>query len=125
VTIEQSTCAAPTFVPYAGASVLSGSASGNDLILSFNPALENGRTYRFTLGPTITTIGGQMIEIRALVGDLDHSGRVNASDRSAVVAVWTGAGFSCETDLDGNGATNGSDRSVVVAGWTGTQNCAP
>jgi hypothetical protein len=125
VSIEQATCAAQAYVPYAGASAGSGSIEGNTLVLNFTPGLENARTYRLTIGPEVTRIPGQTLEVRGLVGDANHDGLVNASDRSVVVGVWTGAGFSCASDLNSSGATNASDRSIVVGAWTGGQNCAP
>jgi hypothetical protein len=126
VTLEEATCAAPAFVPYTGASAISGSAAASEWVLSFSPALENGRTYRINVGPSLTTVAGQSIEVRGLAGDADGDGAVNAIDRSVVVAAWTGPGaFSCATDLDSSGQTNAVDRSIVVAAWTGPENCAP
>ena len=77
------------------------------------------------LGPGVTSIAGQFIEVRGLVGDVNSDGPVNATDRSVVVGAWTGGGFSCSTDVNGDAATNATDRSIVVGAWTGTQNCAP
>ena len=57
--------------------------------------------------------------------NLDDNGRVNAPDRSLVVAAWTSSNYSIESDIDLSGTTNGSDRSSVVLGWTGTENSAP
>jgi hypothetical protein len=126
-TLEQATCAAPAFVPYSGASVVVGSVVGTELVLTATPGLENPRTYRVHLGPTITSIAGQSVDVRGLIGDTNADGAVNSTDRSVVVAAWTGGGFSCVTDLNGDGATNSTDRSIVVAGWTGgaSTNCAP
>jgi hypothetical protein len=89
--------------------------------------LENVRTYRLTIGSDVTSIPGQTVEVRGLVGDVNDSGTVNATDRSVVVGAWTGPGFSCQTDLNGSTTTNATDRSVVVGAWTGglSQNCAP
>ena len=70
----------------------------------------------------------QSIEFRALIGDINSDGHVNATDRSVVVAAWTSAEhFSCPTDLNNDGATNATDRSIVVSAWTGgsATNCAP
>jgi hypothetical protein len=125
VTLEQATCAAPAFVPYNGASTLSASLAGNELVLTFTPDLENARTYRIALGPEVTSIPNQTVEVRGLVGDVNSDSIVNAVDRSAVVGVWTGAGFSCTSDLNSDTDTNAVDRSIVVAGWTSGQNCAP
>lgn len=125
VTLEQVTCAAPAFVPYSGASAISASVAGNELVLTFTPDLENARTYRITMGTEVTRIPGQTVEVRGLVGDLNSDGFVNALDRSAVVGVWTGGGFSCASDLNSDTDTNAVDRSIVVAGWTSGQNCAP
>jgi hypothetical protein len=126
-TIDQATCAAPAFVPYAGASVASGSIAGNDLVITFTPGLENARTYRINLGSPLTNIGGQSVQVRGLIGDTNTDGAVNATDRSVVVSAWTGGGFSCATDLNNDAATNATDRSIVVSAWTGgaSSNCAP
>ena len=125
VTLEEATCAAPAYAPYTGASSSSAAVAGNELVLTFTPGLENARTYRLTLGAGVTSIAGQSVEVSGLIGDVNSDGRVNATDRSAVVAAWTGGGFSCSTDLDSSGATNATDRSIVVSAWTGQQNCAP
>ena len=125
VTIEQATCAAPTYAPYSGSAVLTPSLAGNNLVLVFTPGLENARTYRITVNSSVTSIPGQFVEVSGLVGDVNGDGLVNATDRSVVVSAWTGGGFSCPTDLTNDGATNATDRSVVVSAWTGSQNCAP
>jgi hypothetical protein len=126
VTIEERVCPPPgSYVPYAGGSSVSGSLAGNELVLSFSPPLENGRTYRLNIGPEVTSVGGQSVEVRGLVGDVDDNGAANASDRGVVVGAWTGGGFTCVTDLDSSGVTNAADRSLVVGAWTGAQNCAP
>jgi hypothetical protein len=125
VTLEQATCAAPTFVSYTGSSTVTSVVVGNELVVSFNPALENGRTYRIALDPSVTSLSGQTVEVRALIGDVNSDGAVNGLDRSAVVGVWTDTGFSCPTDVNSSAATNGMDRSAVVGAWTGPQNCAP
>lgn len=93
------------------------------LVCTFDPALPNACTYRFTVPSAGATAS---VELRGLTGDVDGSGRVNSTDRSAVVAQWTGPNrFSCGTDLDGNGVTHSPDRSTVVGFWTGAFNCAP
>jgi hypothetical protein len=127
VTIQQSTCAAPAFVAYAGAAVGNGSVVGNELVIVFTPGLENARTYRLTIGADVTSIGGQTVDVRNLIGDTNADGAVNATDRSVVVSAWTGGGFSCATDLNNDNATNATDRSIVVSAWTGgaATNCAP
>lgn len=125
VTVEQATCATPGYAPYSGASTLGASIAANTLVLTFTPGLETAKSYRITVGPGVTSLAGQFVEVRALIGDVNSDGRVNASDRSAVVGIWTGSNFSCETDLDGNGRTNAPDRSIVVASWTSGANCAP
>lgn len=122
-TIEEAVCPAPpSYAGYAGASTATCTPSGNDLCCTFAPGLENGRTYRLTVP---SGSGTAHIELRGLLGDANCDGSVNATDRSIVVAAWTGGGFTCATDLNGDVATNASDRSVVVGGWTGGQNCAP
>jgi hypothetical protein len=125
ITLEEATCAAPVFAPYSGTSTSSALIAANELVLTFTPALENGRTYRMNLGAAVTSIPGQFVEVRGLVGDVDGNGAVNASDRSTVVGVWTGSGFSCSTDVSNSGTTDAADRSIVVGAWTGAQNCAP
>jgi hypothetical protein len=113
-------------VAYTGASTTSAAVAANELVLTFTPALENARTYRMTIGAEVTSVPGQSVAVRGLVGDADGNGVVNATDRSVVVGAWTGAGgFSCPTDMDNNGNTNALDRSIVVGSWTGAQNCAP
>ena len=125
VMLEQATCASPAHAPYSGASTYSATVVGNELVVVFTPGLENARAYKLKLNASITSILGQFIEVRGLVGDVNSDGSVNATDRSGVVAAWTGPAFSCSTDLDSSGATNATDRSIVVSAWTGGQNCAP
>jgi hypothetical protein len=98
---------------------------GNNLVLSFTPGLENARTYKITVNAGVTSIPGQFVEVAGLVGDVNSDGQVNAGDRSTVVGVWTGSGFSCTTDVNSSGGTNAADRSAVVGAWSGAQNCAP
>ena len=130
VTIYQQTGCPPgsqaAYVPYSGTSTAVPFISGNDLLLRFSPALENARTYLLEMGPEVTSVAGQTLEIRGLLGDVDSSGRVNAADRSAVVSAWTSPeNFTCLTDLDSSGRTNSHDRSLVVSAWTGTEHCSP
>lgn len=126
-TLEQATCPAPAFVPYGGASTGLGRVLGNELVITFTPGLENARSYLLNLDATITSIGGQNVEVRGLIGDVNSDGSVNATDRSLVVGTWTGGGFSCPTDISNDGQTNATDRSTVVGAWTGgaSTNCAP
>lgn len=125
VTIDQATCASPSFVPYSGTSTSSAVVAGNELVLTFTPSLENARAYRVHIGPEVTSIAGQFVEVRSLVGDVNSDGFVNAADRSVVVGAWTGSGFTCASDGNSDGNNNATDRSIVVGAWTGTQNCAP
>lgn len=125
VTLEQATCASPEFVEYTGASAISATRAGNSVVLTFTPGLENGRTYRLSLGAELTSVPGQFLEVSVLLGDVNADGFVNGTDRSVVVGVWTGGGFNCPTDLNSDGGTNATDRSMVVGAWTGAQNCAP
>ena len=132
VLIEEQICATcpctgtqAGYGPYTGASTSSATVAGNELIVSFTPGLENARTYRLTLSEEVTSIANQAIEVRGLKGDVNSDARVNATDRSFVVGVWTGGGFSAPTDIDLSGATNATDRSFVVAAWTGNERCAP
>jgi hypothetical protein len=126
VTLEWAPCGATGFVPYAGTSTMLTSVSGHELEVAFKPGLENGRTYRITLGPPVTAVPGQSIEVRGLLGDVNADGWVDAADRSVLVGAWTGAGaFSCATDLNGDGRSDALDRSTIVSAWTGAENCAP
>jgi hypothetical protein len=126
VSIDERLCPLPgSYGPYTGASAPSASIEGNELVLTFTPALENGRTYRLTLGPDVTSIAGQFVEVRALQGDVNSDGQVNGTDRSVIVSEWTGGGFTCATDVSNGGVTNATDRSIVIGSWTGTENCAP
>ena len=114
------------YVPYSGAAVMSSAVEGNDLVLRFAPELEGARTYKLELNESVTSVAGQSLEVRVLLGDANSDGRTNASDRSQIVSVWTGAGFSPATDVNLDGRTNGGDRSVIVAVWTSAGgNCAP
>lgn len=125
--LEQATCTAPAFVPYVGGSQGSGRVVGNELVITFTPGLENARSYLLSLGAEITSIAGQTVEVRGLVGDVNSDGSVNATDRSMIVGAWTGGSFSCPSDVNNDGVTNATDRSVVVGAWTGgaATNCAP
>jgi hypothetical protein len=128
VAIHQQSCpggAQSDYQLYSGGSQIAAAVEGNELVLSFAPPLANARTYRITVGPAITGVPCQSLEVRGLVGDANSDGQVNATDRSFVVGVWTGSGFSPNTDIDTSGQTNATDRSVVVGAWTGGQNCAP
>lgn len=125
VSIEQATCAAPSYVPYSGAATVSAGIGGNTLLLTFTPGLENARTYKITVNSSVSSIPGQFVEVAGLVGDVNSDGQVNATDRSVVVGAWTGSGFSCPSDANNDGQTNATDRSLVVGAWTGPQNCAP
>jgi hypothetical protein len=122
---EDATCPSPPdYEPYAGASQVDCVRAGNVLTCTFTPGLENARTYRVSV-PVSSTLA-QFFEVRALVGDVNGDGFVNAVDRSVVVGTWTSPSpFSCATDVDSSGATNAVDRAMVVGAWTGTQNCAP
>lgn len=111
------------YATYTGSSTVSAAVESNELVLTFAPGLENARTYKITLGPEISAIAGQSIEVRALFADASSDGRVNATDRSVVVGVWTGSGFSAATDVNRDGATNSTDRSFVVGVWTGSSYC--
>jgi hypothetical protein len=125
VTIEQRTCAAPEYVQYSGAAVISAWVVGSELVLGFAPGLENARTYRITLDPSVTGVEGESFEFRVLFGDANGDGWVNATDRSFVVGQWQAGGFSCGTDVNNDGFTTATDRSVVIGAWTGIENCAP
>jgi len=123
--IEQRTCAAPEYTPYTGAAAASARVVDHELVLSFAPGLENGRTYRINLDPAVSSVEGQFVELRVLYGDVNGDGRVNGLDRSAVVEAWQGPGFSCATDVNNDGFTTATDRSLVVSAWTGSERCAP
>jgi hypothetical protein len=96
--------------------------SGNELVCTFAPALASPCTYQFL---ACSGTGTSAVVIRSLLGDVNADGLTDALDRSGVVAMWTGPGYSCATDLDCSGGTNATDRSIVVSSWTGGQNCAP
>jgi hypothetical protein len=126
VSIEHQACGDPGYFPYDGGSAMSAVASGNELILTFAPGLENARTYRFSLAGPVTSVAGQTLEVRGLFADVTSSGFVDAGDRSAIVGAWTGTGFSVPTDLNLDGVTNAGDRSAVVGAWTSPgADCAP
>jgi len=77
---------------------MSAAIVGNHCLdLTFTPGLANGQTYQVLIGSDVTSIGGQSIEIRGLLGDVNSDGRVNGADRSSVVVdAWTGgASTSC------------------------------
>jgi hypothetical protein len=117
------------YAPYGGASVASASVAGNDLTLDFTPPLEDCRTYRFTIGPDVTSLAGQSFQVRSLRGDCSavagSYGITNGADRSAVLAAWTGPGYTIPTDITLDGVTNGADRSAVLAVWTSACSRAP
>ena len=125
VSLEQATCASPTYAAYSGGSAISAAVAGNELVLTFTPGLENARTYQITIGTELTSIADQFVEISGLIGDVNSDGAVNATDRSVLVGAWTGGGFTCTSDVNRDGATNATDRSIVVGAWTSAQNCAP
>jgi hypothetical protein len=97
----------------------------NELVLEYWLPLANARTYRLTLGPELSSVRCQRLELRNLIGDVNSDGRVDHGDRRVVVSTWTEAGFSAESDINLDGGTNSGDRSVVIGAWTGTENCAP
>ena len=105
----------------------SASVEGVTLTLSFSPALENLRTYKFRITGRVTKIASQTFEVRCLIADVNSSGRVDATDRSVVIQVWTGSGYTPNTDINLNGVTNAEDRSIVIGVWTdpSLNNCAP
>jgi hypothetical protein len=123
--LEERTCASPTFAPYSGLSTMGSRIEGDELVLTFAPALEDARSYRITLGPELTRIPGQAVQVRALIGDINSDGFVNALDRGAWMAVSSLGQVSCATDLNGNGTTDMTDKSIVIGRWTGGANCAP
>jgi hypothetical protein len=70
-------------------------------------------------------IGDPQIAIRMLVGDANADGITNGTDRTAIIGVWTGSGFSCVTDLNQDNVTNATDRTTVIGSWTSGNNTAP
>jgi len=80
-------------------------------------------TYTFNM--TGISSGNEQIQIRMLVADANADGITNSGDRTAVVGVWTGAGYSCTTDINQDNVTNSGDRTAVVGVWTGGSNTAP
>ena len=118
------TCPPPAvFAPYDGPSSVTRERSGSQVILTFTPPLAGPCTYQVTVCSAFGTT--ETVRLRALVGDVNDDGQTDATDRSAVVGVWTGSGYTCKSDLNGDGATNATDRSMVVGAWTSGQNCAP
>jgi hypothetical protein len=111
------------YAPYSGGAAVSAALEANDLVLTFDPALENARVYKLTLGPDVSAAAPQSVEIRAFFGDVNSDGVVNAVDRSVVVGAWTGPGFTPNTDVNHDGSTNALDRSFVVGAWTGSNYC--
>ena len=81
--------------------------------------------YKLCLAPEPSCMAGQCLEVRCLKADVNSDGTVDAIDRSVVVGVWTGSGYSPNTDVDLSGRTNATDRSVVVGAWTGDEDCSP
>ena len=47
------------------------------------------------------------------------------SKGDVVVVAWTGPGYTMLTDLELGGTTDATDRSHLIAAWTGAENCAP
>ena len=112
----------PAFAPYGGPSTIGCVPVGPDLICTLSPPLPGPCTYQFR----VCSGGGVVpVRLRALLGDVNDDGLTNATDRSVIVGVWTGGGYSCKTDLNCDGATNATDRSIVVGVWTSGANCAP
>ena len=65
--------------------------SDDEILECVESLLPNAVTYRFTITGQVTSVLDQSVEVRALLGDVTDSGAVNASDRSVIVGVWTGA----------------------------------
>ena len=122
---ETTTAIYPLFQPYSGMTAITTGGAGNVLILNFDPGLENARAYRFRMSQLVTSLPGQGFDIRGLIADVNSDGAVNATDRSVVVGVWTGSGFTCETDIKLDAQTNATDRSLVIGAWTSGMNTAP
>ena len=104
---------------------MSTSGSGDSLTLTFSPALADRTSYRIHVSSSISTVTGQSFDIRGLTGDVNSDGSTDAGDRSVIVGVWTGSGFTCPTDVNLSGTTDAGDRSVVVGVWTSGANTAP
>lgn len=107
---------------YQGESSWAATRVDAEILVVFEPALENAHTYRLNF--LRDGVSWASVLFRGLVGDVDGDGQVGAFDRSVVLAVWTAGETTCRTDLNGDGMTDGADRSIVVAAWTG-ENCAP
>jgi hypothetical protein len=126
VSIEETTSALyPVWQPWSGGSIMTTSGGGDTMVLSFSPALADGTTYRLNIDSSVTTVAGQSLDVRALLGDVDSSGVTDAGDRSVIVGTWTGRGVNSATDVSLSGATDAGDRSMVVGVWTGGANSAP
>ncbi len=122
--IEEMSCNGSGYVPYSGEALMNAFKQGDTLILSLSSGLENGKHYRVRIGPDVTSVENQTVEFMVLAGDASADGKVNATDRSVVVGVWTSAsGFSARTDFDLTGRTDSVDRAIAVGQWQGPESC--
>jgi hypothetical protein len=92
--------------------VLAGLSAGAAVLSAQAPAED---------APSVKNLPPVVVKTMPQAGDT----KVDAIDRSAVVGVWTGSGYSIPTDINLDGITNAGDRSEVVGAWTGSDNCAP
>jgi subtilisin-like proprotein convertase family protein len=123
--LEWAPCSGGDYAAYTGSAGTSCFAVGEHLYLNFTPGLENYRRYRVSIGAGTTSVAGQSVEFRTLLGDVNADGVVDGTDRSIIVGVWTGSGFTCGSDLNDDSFTNAADRSTVVGVWTSGQNTCP
>jgi subtilisin-like proprotein convertase family protein len=123
--LEWAPCSGGDYAPYTGSSTMSCFTVGEHLYVNFSPGLEDHQRYRISFGEGTTVIPDQSVEFRTLLGDVNQDGTVDAIDRSMVVGIWTGSGFSCQTDINDDSLTNAVDRSSVVGVWTGGANACP
>jgi len=118
IPVKKATTAAPTPV-----------ADGSVTCTIVGNALDCSRVYAppatYTFDLTGISAGNEQIKIRMLIGDANADGVTNGTDRTTVIGVWTGAGFSCATDLNQDNVTNATDRTTVIGSWTSGNNTAP
>jgi hypothetical protein len=124
-TLEWAPCSGGSYAAYTGTAGTTCFTVGDHLYVNFSPSLETGYKYRISFGEGTTSLAGQAVEFRTLQGDITGDGVVNGADRTAIIAAWTGSGFTCQSDLNDDSVTNGSDRTIVISAWTSPSNTCP
>jgi hypothetical protein len=113
---NNSTCGTVTCPPPTGAACF---PNGFCLVLTQADALAAGATWAGP-GTTCADTNANGIpdacESAAIVGDLNHDGKVNGADLGMLLANWGNAGVG---DLDGNGSVSGADLGILLTHWTG------